>query len=93
MNYLGFNTPEPTPIYEDNEATITVSNDERSDLQILHVDLRHFYILDWVKNGGMILKSIASANNPADELTKHLGPIFHGRHTETMLGKRTLSYW
>ena len=92
MQHLGFELTSPTPIHEDNAATIAVSNNQRATKRLRHVDLRHFALLEWVKNGDVVLKHIPSANNPADELTKPLGPILHCRYSDTLLGKRQPTY-
>ena len=92
MNHLGFSLHQPTPIFEDNAATIAVSNNERATKRLRHVDLRHFAILEWVQNGEVTLKSIPSSDNPADCLTKPLGNVLHRRHSDTTLGKRMPSY-
>ena len=92
MSHLGFKTSEATKIFEGNDATIAVSNNERATKRLRHVDLRHFAILDWVKNGEIALKSISRSDNPPDELTKPLDSILHSRHADTLLGKRPPSY-
>ena len=61
MHHLGFNLSAPTKIYEDNAATISASNNERASKRLRHVDLRHFSILDWVKNGDIVLKSMPTS--------------------------------
>ena len=66
MNHLGFNLSTPTRIYEDNASTIAVSNNKRATKRLRHVDLRHFAILDWVKNGDVVLKSTSTSDNPSD---------------------------
>jgi len=92
LTYLGFPLTNPTPIYEDNAATIAVSNNERATKRLRHVDLRHFAILHWVQNGDITLKHISTSDNPADNLTKPLGDILHSRHSDTLLGKRPPHY-
>ena len=72
--------------------TIAVSNNKRATRRLCHVELRHFSIPDWVKNCDIILKSIASANDRADELTNALGPIWHRLYADTLLGNQPPSY-
>ena len=92
MQHLGFNLSTPTRIYEDNTVTIVVSNNERTTKGLRHVDLRHFAILDWVKNGDMTLKSMSTSENLSDELTKPVGNILYSSHSDTLLGKRQPSH-
>ena len=87
MHHLGFNLSAPTKIYEYNAATIAVSNNERATKRSRHVDLRHFVIIEWAKNGGIVLISTSTSDNPSDELTKPLGNILHSRHSDTSLEK------
>ena len=70
MNHLGLTLSSPILIYEDNAATIAVSNNQRDTKRLRHVYLHHFAILEWVQNRDIILKPITTADNPADELTK-----------------------
>ena len=87
MLHLGFNLSTQTRIYEDNTATIAVSNHERATKRIRHVGLRHFSIFHWFKNGEVTLGSMSNSKNPSDELTKHVGNILHSIHSDTLLGK------
>ena len=77
MNYLGLTLSSPTPIYEDNTATIAVSNNQYATKCLRHINLHYFAILEWVKNRDVILKPIATSDNPVDELTKPLGNVLH----------------
>ena len=83
---------KPTPIFEDNAATIAISNNERATKRVRHVDMRYFAILEWVKRGDILLQHIPTSDNPADDLTKPLNNQLHCRHTDTLLGKRKPSY-
>ena len=88
MYHLGFKLNEPTRIFEDSSTTIEVSNNERVTRKLRHFDIRNFAILDWVKNGDVVLKSTTS-DNPSDELTKTLGSILHSRHSNFLFWQET----
>ena len=92
MSHLSFRSLEPTNVFEENAATITVSNNERAIKRLRHVDLIHFAILDWVKNGEIVLKSISTSDNPSDKVTKPLCSILHSSNSDNLLGKRPPSY-
>ena len=92
LSHLQCAIDEPAPIFEDNAATIAVSNNERATKRLRHVDLRHFALLDWVQNGDIILRPIKTADNSSDGMTKPLGKQLHFRHSDTLLGKREPDY-
>ena len=56
MNYLELTISLPTPIYEKNASTIAVSNNKCVTKRLCYVDLYHFVILEWVKNGDIVFK-------------------------------------
>ena len=87
MSHLGFNLSTPTKIYEDNAATIAVSNNERATKRLRHVDLRHFTILYCIKNGDVTSKSTCASENPSDYLAKPLRSILYSHNSDTLLGK------
>ena len=88
MYHVGFNLSTQTRNNEDNSATIAVSNNERATKRLRHVDLIHFAVLYWIKNGNMVLKSILTSDNPSEYLTKPLGSILHSRHSDYLLRKQ-----
>ena len=88
VSHLGFNLSSPTRLYEDDASTIAVSNNERDTKRLRHTDLRHFAILDLVKNSDMILKLTSTSDNHFDEITKPLGSITHSHHSDAFIGKR-----
>ena len=79
-------------IYEDNMATITVSNKECTTKRLCHIDLWHFALLDWVSNNNIILKKIPTSNNLSDSLTKSLGAQLYYQHSDTLLSKYSPPY-
>ena len=81
-----------TEIHEDNEAAIAMANASRPTRRTRHMDIKHFALLDWVATDQMILSAISTHDNPADGLTKSLGPRLFARHSTTLLGKRKPSY-
>ena len=75
-------------LYEDNNAAIAMANSRKPTRQNRHVELRHFPFLDWTETDQILLSSIATADNPADALTKALGPQSFTRHSCTLLDKK-----
>jgi hypothetical protein len=51
-----------------------------------HIDIQHFAIQEWRKNGDLQLCHIPGIINPADALTKPLGWVLHSRHAQRLMG-------
>jgi len=56
------------------------------------MDIKKFALLDWVEQDLVILKSIKTAENAADGMTKPLGKQLFYRHADTIMGKRVPPY-
>ena len=81
-----------TPLYEDNEAAIALANSKRPTRRTQHMEILHFALLDWVETDQLLLSAISTHDNPADAMTKALGPQLFHRHSATLLGKRKPTY-
>ena len=88
LEHLGHLIPDSTQLFDDNAGTITISNNEKPTKRVRHVDICYFSIQEWIQNGDLLLHAISSSDNPADILTKSLGPQLFARHNATLLGKR-----
>ena len=65
-----------TPIlYCDNQAAIAISKNDIHHDRTKHIDIRHHYIRDEVKNKRLIIEWVSTKNQLADILTKPLGYI------------------
>ena len=93
LNDLNITQPDATVLYEDNAAAIAMANASRPTRRTRHMEIKHFALLDWVATDQMLLSAISTHDNPADGLTKSLGPYLFARHTATLLGKRQPSYY
>ncbi len=70
--------PDPTPLFEDNSACITICESNRISDRIKHIDVKYFYIRELVAIGRIVLLKIHTSNQLADLLTKPLARIlFH----------------
>jgi len=92
LDDLGIFQTDPTHLYEDNEASIAMANAQRPTRRARHVDLRHFSLMDWVEINQIVMSSISTNDNPADGLTKALGPHIFARHLSSLLGKHQPDY-
>lgn len=86
LHELGYTQPGPTVLYEDNQAAILMINASRPTPRSRHIDIQHFAIQEWKVNGDIILCHIPGIINPADALTKALGPTLHFRHVRRLMG-------
>jgi hypothetical protein len=75
-----------TPIlYCDNQSAIAISENDKFHNRTKHIDIRHHYIRDAVKNKEIQLQWIESKNQQADILTKSLTkPLFVKMRTMIM---------
>jgi hypothetical protein len=71
-NELGFSIRDPTPLYEDNEAAVTIINDNHPTPRICHLDTQYFAIHEWRHAGIIQMFHIPGIINPADQQTKPL---------------------
>ena len=92
LDQLGLEQVSATKLFEDNAAAIAMANAQRPTRRTRHVDIKHFALLDWVETDQLILSAISTHDNPADGMTKALGPQLFVRHAATLLGKRKPSY-
>ena len=74
---LGFKTPRPTILYEDNKAAILFSDHPGDHRRSKHIDTRRYFVRDAVLNGDISLVYIPTAEQLADGLTKPLSNATH----------------
>jgi hypothetical protein len=68
-------TCETTPIYEDNEACISLANNPQSSKRTRHIQVIYHWIREHLDNKSAKLVPIGSANQLADIMTKGMyGP-------------------
>jgi uncharacterized protein Yka (UPF0111/DUF47 family) len=56
------------------------------------MDIKKFALLNWVEEDLIILRSIKTAENAADGMTKPLAKQLFQRHSDTILGLRVPDY-
>ena len=86
LDELGFPQIGPTKLYEDNEAAILMTNAGKPTQRSQHIDIQHFALQEWKRNGDIVMVHIPGVINPADALTKALGWILHHRHVRRAMG-------
>ena len=86
LHELGMTQTEPTPIFEDNQSTIKIVNNNVPTERTRHMDIRYFALQDWVQDKTVVLEHIPGILNPSDDLTKPLGWVLHARHCRRIMG-------
>lgn len=86
LTQLGFAPSGPTVLYEDNEATMAMINENRPTARARHVDVQFFAIQEWRSQKLIIVKHISTMINIADGGTKALGWTLHSRHARRAMG-------
>jgi hypothetical protein len=86
LNELGLRQKSTTLIYVDNLAAIVMANAGKATERSRHIYVQYFALLQWVKDGDVLLVHIASVWNPSDALIKPLGWIIHHHHCHRVMG-------
>jgi len=89
---LGFEQKDATVLYEDNNGALLMANAQQPTRRTRHMDIKKFALLDWVEQDLMILRTIKTAENAADGMTKALTRQLFTRHADTIMGRRIPEY-
>ena len=92
LDKLGNPPKHATVHHEYKAAARDMANAQRPTRRTRHLDIRHFALLEWVETDQIVMAAIGTHDNPADGMTKSLGPQLFARHSTTMLGKRKPSF-
>jgi hypothetical protein len=88
LDELGHPQKHATDIFEDNRATVLISQTSHPTRQTHHIDIREFAVLlDWNDRGLIILESLDTSKNASDMLTKQCPKVLYARHYDLTLGK------
>ena len=69
---IGYEIEGASSLYLDNQSAIAVSKNPEYHGRMKHLDLRHYWLRDVVKEGKIDVKYIPTASMPADIMTKSL---------------------
>ena len=70
----GISGTKATKLFCDNAAAIALSNNAKISQRTKHINVRYHFLRDCVKAGTIEVKWVSSEKQPADLLTKALGP-------------------
>ena len=62
----------PMPIHVDNRAAIKLTKDSKFHARAKHIDIKHHYIRNMIKDQDIVVVSCTSKENLADVFTKSL---------------------
>ena len=75
----------PTPIFEDNQATLHISKAFYTSRRTKHISVRYHWIRQEIENGVAALEFIPTKDQLADIFTKNLGTTLFHHHREHLL--------
>ncbi len=78
--------PGPTRMLIDNLAALHMINENRPTPRARHIEIQHFAIQEWRKQGDLIMEHLSGILNPSDDMTKALGWVLHSRHCRRSMG-------
>lgn len=85
LREMGRDMSKPTVLYVDNQGAIALSKDMRSCQRSRHIERRYLRIREWVHDGEIEVRYIATADNSADALTKPLDAKTFMRHVSSLM--------
>ena len=77
LGEIGLEQQFPITLYSDNASAIALALSTKGHQRAKHIDIRHHYIRERVKEGQIDLKHVASVDNIADVFTKALTKVLH----------------
>ena len=78
------------PLFEDNQATIEMIQEDKPTNRSHHIDVQWFAIQEWRQKGDVIMEHLSGLINPSDGLTKALGWVLHAWHACRGMGHYNL---
>ena len=78
--------PGPTRLLIDNIAALNMINESRPTPRARHIEIQHFAIQEWCKQGDIVMEHLPGIINPSDGLTKALGWVLLSRHARRGMG-------
>ena len=85
MDEVSYPQLRPGILYNDNAGAVSLAKNTKGNVHVKHIDIRHHYIQDLVKDGRIVIHHLSSTENLADIFTKPLG---HNAHHWACLGLR-----
>eukprot|EP00961_Rhodomonas_salina_P189770 2560250-Rhodomonas_salina.1 len=87
LSAMGFDQHGPTPVAEDNVACIFMSKSSAMFNKGKHIDVRVYWLREFVQDGIMELFHVSTHDQAADCLTKSLPSEALNRHRIVIAGR------
>lgn len=84
LEELGFNLIDPTDILSDSQGCIALAKDPVLHARAKHIDLRHHFLRERVRDQSILLHYIPDPDNIADALTKSVPTDKHAWCTNSL---------
>jgi hypothetical protein len=75
---------QPPLLLSDNQGALTIAENPTNYQRAKHIDLRYHFIRHVLENNQISIDYIPTEKQPADLLTKALGPLKHQRCLDLM---------
>jgi hypothetical protein len=82
----------PAIIFEDNLGAIFLAKNAQVSARTKHIDVRHHFIRDLIKEKQLTIKFVKSEDNPADIMTKNTNRDLFQKHSKNIT-HGTLPCW
>jgi hypothetical protein len=89
---LGYTQSDPTTLLIDNTGAVFMVDAQAPTRRTRHVDIRYFALLQWSETGQVKAKSIPTASNISDSMTKPTGRIKFHQHADLFMGRTPPTY-
>ena len=76
---------KPVTIFQDNQSTIFLANNNATKRRTKHIDIRYHFIREQIQEGVIQLQYCETENMIADILTKSLGKTLFQKHRDKIL--------
>jgi hypothetical protein len=82
LSEIGHPEPLPSQLRANNRGSIVISENPKFHSRVKHIDIRYHYLRDSVESGDIKVEYVSTEDNPADLLTKLLGPLMHRKKVQ-----------
>jgi len=84
--------PQAAVIFEDNLGAMFLAKNAQVSARTKHIDVRHHYIRDLIRERKLEIKFVRSEDNPADIMTKNTNRDLFQKHSHN-IKEGTLPCW
>ena len=82
---MGYKVNQPMIMHCDNQAAIQIAAHDTHHDRVKHIDIRHFFIRDDIRDGCVKMQWISTQNQMADIFTKTLGSTLFNKFVDKLM--------